>query len=132
MTGGCVYRHGESEYWLVYTADAYFELNERYGADFLEEIRPATREAWNIAVGCICVLAREGELCRRFMGLDPTPFLDEETVRRTVLPDGISNVKKAVFDTFICGMHIDVESEGNEPVDIRLMEYEKKTRPAPN
>ncbi len=131
MTGGCVYRHGESKYWLVYTADAYFELNERYGTDFVEKLRPASREAWDIAVGCIVILAREGELCRRYMGHDPLPFLTEEEIRRTVLPDGMANVKKAVFDTVLAGMHIDVEREDeDEPMDVGLLEFEKKTIPA--
>lgn len=133
MTGGCVYRHGGKEYWLVYTADAYFELNERYGTDFFGKIRPVGREAYDIAVGCLCVLAREGELCRRYMGYDPLPMLDEETIRRTVLADGVVQLKNTVMDAILAGLHIEVEEKQEnggkkEPVDIGLLEFEKKTK----
>lgn len=130
MTGGYVYRHGDTEYWLVYTADAYFTLNERFGTDFCDKIRPATREAYDLAVGCLCVLAEQGELCRRFMGYDPLPFLTENEVRRTVLPDGIASVKDAVIGAVLAGLRIEVEDEStpkNEPIDIGLREFEKKT-----
>lgn len=128
MTGGYLYQHGDKSYWLVYTADAYFTLNERYGTDFCEKIRPATREAYDMAVGCLCVLAEEGELCRRFMGYDPSPMLTEEEVRRTMLPDGVMPLKDAVIQTVLAGLRIETkEDKKNEPVDIGLLEFEKKT-----
>lgn len=130
MTGGYLYRHGDKEYWLVYTADAYFTLNERYGTDFCDKLRPGTREAYDLAVGCLCVLAEQGELCKRFMGYDPVPFLTENEVRRTVLPDGVTAIKDAVIGAVLAGLRIEVEEDGekkSEPVDIGLLEYEKKT-----
>lgn len=130
MTGGWLYTHGGEDHWLVYTADAYFTINERYGTDFVEKLRPMTRDAYDIAVGCLVILAEQGELCRRYMGHDPLPMLTEEDIRRTVLPDGIAPVKDAVYEAVLRGMRIEAEDENgkkSEPVDIGLLEYEKKT-----
>ena len=60
MTGGCKCRLGGREYWLVYTADAYFDIQGAYGADFFEKLRPGTRDAYEVAFGCLLILAREG------------------------------------------------------------------------
>lgn len=128
MTGGCLYRHGGSEYWLVYTADAYFEIRERYGADPFEGLRADDRSAYDMAVGCLSILAREGELCRRYMGYEAKPMLTENEIRRTVLPDGIVPVKNAVANAILAGMRIDNANEqDDEPIDLGLLEFEKKT-----
>ena len=129
MTGGCLYKHGGKEYWLVYTADAYFEIKELYGTEPFERLRADDRSGYDCAVGCLLILAREGELCRRYMGYEPLPMLDEETIRRTVLPDGVVNVKNAVAEAIFAGMRIANAKQDNQPVDIGLLEFEKKTIP---
>lgn len=128
MTGGCLYKHGGKEYWLVYTADAYFEIKERYGTDPFERLRADDRSGWDCAIGCLLILAREGELCRRYMGYEPLPMLDEETLRRTVLPDGVVNVKNAVAEAIFAGMRIENALKDDSPVDVGLLEFEKKTK----
>lgn len=128
MTGGCKCRLGGTEYWLVYTADAYFDIQNAYGADFLEKLRPGTREAYEVAVGCLLILAREGELCRRYMGYDAAEMLTEEDVRRCVLPDSIVKVKTLVNEAVLAGLRVEnAAKNADEPVDLGLLEYEKKT-----
>lgn len=129
MTGGCLYKHGGKEYWLVYTADAYFELNEKYGTELFEKLRAADRSGYDVAVGCLLVLAREGELCRRYMGHDARQMLTEEEIQRTVLPDGIANIKESVMKALLAGMRVENHKENDEPIDVGLMEFEKKTVP---
>lgn len=129
MTGGWLYRHGGEEYWLVYTADAYYEIRERYGMDPFDGLRADDRSAYDMAVGCLAILAREGELCRRYMGHEAKPMLTEETIKRTVLPDGVANVKNAVMSAILAGMRIENAKKDDEPVDIGLLEFEKKTVP---
>jgi hypothetical protein len=63
------------------------------------------------------------------MGYEPLPMLDEETIRRTVLPDGVVNVKNAVAEAIFAGMRIANAKKDNQPVDIGLLEFEKKTIP---
>lgn len=128
MTGGCTFKLGGSEYWLVYTADAYFDINDAYGTDFLEKLRAGTRQAYETAVGCLVILAREGELCRRYMGYDAAPMLTEETVRRCALPDAVVPIKIAVNRAVNAGLRIEnAKDTSDEPVDVGLLEYEKKT-----
>mgnify|MGYP007043874882 CR=1 FL=1 len=53
MKGGCIYKHGAREYWLVCTADAYFDILDAYGERFAEELLSAGRSGCDCAVGCI-------------------------------------------------------------------------------
>lgn len=129
MTGGCIYTHGGEKYWLVYTADAYFEINEKFGADFTDKLRADNRMAYDTAVGCLSILAREGELARRYMGYEQKPMLTEETIRRTTLPKDIIEVKSSVLDCIIAGLRMEGNGDNSEPVDVGLLEYEKKTLP---
>lgn len=130
MTGGYVYKHGGREYWLVYTADAYFEIREQHGAEPFEKLRADDRSAYDCAISCLLILAREGELCRRYMGYDPCPMLDEETIRRTVLPDGVVNIKNAVMNAMLAGLRIEnAQKDDDGPIDLGLLEFEKKTIP---
>lgn len=128
MTGGCKCRLGGREYWLVYTADAYFDIQGAYGTDFLEKLRPGTRDAYEVAVGCLLILAREGELCRRYMGYDAEEMLTEEDIRRCMLPDSIIRVKTLVNEAVLAGLRVEnAKADADEPVDVGLLEYEKKT-----
>lgn len=127
MVGGYIYRHGGKEHWLVYTADAYYEIRERYGSNPIDGIRTDDRSGYDTAVGCLSILAREGELCKRYMGHEPSPILTEEEIRRTVLPDGIVPVKNAVMNAILSGMRIENARSKDEPIDLGLMEFEKKT-----
>ncbi len=130
MKGGCIYNHGGREYWLVCTADAYFEIIEAYGGEFTNKLVSGGRESMECALGCLCILAREGELCRRYMGYDHAEMMDKEEIRRVLLPGDLRKVVSAVLDTVSAGMRIEVkekEEEEKGPVDIGLAEYEKKT-----
>lgn len=126
MKGGCIYTHGGREYWLVCTADAYFEIIETYGGDFSEKILVAGRDGFDCAVGCLCILAREGELCRRYMGYESAEMMNGDEIRRCTLPGDIGKLKGAVLDALSAGLRIEGEEEKG-PVDVGLAEFEKKT-----
>lgn len=127
MKGGCIYNHGGREYWLVCTADAYFAIIEAYGGDFSEKILAAGRDGFDCAVGCLCILAREGELCRRYMGYDPAEMMDGDEIRRCTLPGDIGKIKGAVLDAIGAGLRVEGAEEETGPVDVGLAEFEKKT-----
>lgn len=128
MKGGCIYTHNGREYWLVCTADAYFEILATYGEDFGEKLLAAGRPGLECAVGCLCILAREGELCRRYMGYDPQEMMKAEDIWRVTLAGDCEKLKGYVLDAISAGMRIE-KNEGKEegPVDIGLQEFEKKT-----
>ena len=128
MKGGCIYYHGGREYWLVCTADAYFEIIETYGEAFATRICAGGRDGLRDALGCLLILAREGELCRRYMGYDPCEMMKEEAVRQFLLPGDIEKIISAVLDTISAGLRIPgKEDEETGPVDVGLAEFEKKT-----
>lgn len=127
MKGGCIYNHGGREYWLVCTADAYFEILETYGGEFGEKLLAGGRSGLDCAIGCLCILAREGELCRRYMGYTAQDMMDADEIRHYLLPADIETMKKAILDAIQAGMRIDKNEEEKGPVDVGLAEYEKKT-----
>lgn len=129
MKGGCIYTIGGREYWLVCTADAYFDITETYGGDFGDKLLAGGRDGYENALGCLCILAREGELCRRYMGYTAEEMLTRDELRRVILPGDIGKVKNAVLESIRAGLRIDKgeTEEKSEPVDIGLIEFEKKT-----
>lgn len=128
MKGGCIYTHNGREYWLVCTADAYFDIVDTYGGDFGEKLLAAGRPGFECAVGCLCILAREGELCRRYMGYDPQDMMKPEEIRLVTLAGDCEKLKGCVLDAMQAGMRIEgMENKEKGPVDIGLAEFEKKT-----
>lgn len=127
MTGGCTFKLGGNEYWLVYTADAYFDIKDAYGTDIFELLRAGERPAYETALGCLIILAREGELCRRYMGYAPQEMLTEEDVRRCALPDTVVYIMRTVNEAILAGLRVENAEKKDEPVDVGLAEYEKKT-----
>lgn len=114
------------EYRLLYTADAYFDINEAMGEDFMDKLVSAGRESYETALGCFIILQREGELARRYMGYDAENIVTKDELRRTILPGDIIGIKNAVLEAIYSGLKIErVKEDG--PIDAGLAEYEKKT-----
>jgi hypothetical protein len=62
------------------------------------------------------------------MGYDAAEMLTEEDVRRCVLPDSIVKVKTLVNEAVLAGLRVEnAAKNADEPVDLGLLEYEKKT-----
>lgn len=127
MTGGCTITRNGREYWLVCTADAYFEILETYGGEFGEKLLAGGLPGLECALGCLAILAREGELCRRYMGYEAQEFLNVEEIRRYNPVGDREVIVGAVLDAMQAGMRIDKKEEDTGPVDIGLAEFEKKT-----
>lgn len=129
MKGGCIYTQGGREYWLVCTADAYFDIMDAYGEGFGETLLAGGRTGYECAIGCLCILAREGELCRRYMGYEAQEMMKPEEIRRVTLSADIGKIKGMVLEAIQIGMRIEKAEKEEEtgPVDIGLIEFEKKT-----
>jgi hypothetical protein len=127
MKGGCIYTHGGREYWLVCTADAYFDIVDAFGEGFGDKLLSGGREGFETAIGCLCILAREGELCRRYMGHTPADIPEEAEIRRIILPGDIGKIKGLVIDAVAAGLRMPGAEKEEGPVDLGLAEFEKKT-----
>lgn len=129
MKYGSTYCLNGREYRLLYTADAYFDINEAMGDDFMDKLVSAGRESYETALGCFIILQREGELARRYMGYDAEDIVTEGELRRTILPGDIIGIKNAVLEAIYSGLKIERTKEDG-PIDAGLAEYEKKTQSA--
>lgn len=126
MPESCIITLGKKTYSLLYTADAYFEINETAGEDFMDKLLSQSRLSWDTAISCFAIMAREGELTRRWRGMAPEELVSEEELRRILMPADIPKIKKAVIEAVCMGLHVSGEN-GAGPRDLGLMEYEKKT-----
>ncbi len=116
---------------LCFTAEAMFQLQERYGgsSELLELVQANTREGFTAACQAAAILAEQGELARRSMGYDPEPMASAEAIAATTSPSGIAALKLAIPAAISLGYGREVKPE-NDEVDLGLAELseQKKTR----
>ncbi len=124
-----------STYALSFTAEALFEFQEKYGdtTDLIGETRAMenTVEGWKGCCWLGALLARQGELQRRYMGETPQPMLSAEELRRKASPRDMLRLRKAIQEALLLGFSRAVDEDEDEEVDTVLAEREraeKKTR----
>ena len=125
----------EHTYALSFTAEALFEFQEKYGetTDLLGETHAMenTVEGWKGCCWLGALLARQGELQRRYMGETPQPHLSAEELRRGASPRDMLRLRKAIQEALLQGFSREFDEDADEEVDAVLAEREKaekKTR----
>lgn len=118
---------GGRERYLTFTGEAMFRFRDDFGGatTLLESMKEDTREGFSIACSAAAILAEQGELSRRFLGYDPEPIIDAETIANTTAPSGIAALKLAIPAAISLGYGREVEPENNE-VDLGLAELNQK------
>jgi len=124
-------RVGEAEYLLLYNGAAHFELRGRYGETFLSGTDLSKKEDVLKIIDMLCVLAEQGELCRRETGYDAQPFLTAQKLLAVMLPADVITVHKKLLAAVSWGLRRDVadavETGGDGRIDEGLLELQKKT-----
>lgn len=104
-------------------ADAY----DRFGAKgfLLDHIQGGTKRAFDATCWLLYKLAEQGELVRRWQGLDKRPIPAEGYYRVHLTPAGLLEARHAIEEAVRLGFARDVpDADG---VDLGLAELEKKT-----
>lgn len=118
------------ERYLAFNGEAMFKLREEFGGvtETLEALKGDTRDSLDATCRAAAILAEQGELIRRYMGYDPEPITDAETVAATIAPVEIMALKLAIPAAISLGFGREVEKE-NDVVDLGLAELnaQKKT-----
>lgn len=115
---------------LRLTTAALYDIYERFGKDkgVFENIDGSGKDAFDAACWYFAKLAEQGELTRRLEGHEAQPVITEEDVRILMVPRDLPNVKKALIRTLQRGFACEVEDD--EPIDVGLLELQKKTATA--
>lgn len=115
---------GNQYYYLVFNGYAYFELQERFGAQFATHFLSADvgPDIFADVADAVVILARQGELARRAHGLDERPFLERQGLEYAVTP----LTRADVFQAIALGFEREIKDE-NEEIDLILLEKQKKS-----
>ena len=113
---------GEETLFLRFTAQAYAELQEKYGTiakafDVLQTVNV------NALVDILEVLARCGELSRRYLGYDHAHIYTTNELMTIIQPNDIVNIRQMMTSAFMDGIG-ERQQEGN--VDLGLVQLNKE------
>ena len=113
------------QYHYLYNADAHFKALDRFGAGFFDMILKSDLEGFNAICWGLAEMSLQGELMRRYQGLEAHDYLTESKVRNMISIKQIADAVKILIDTINDGMG--VEEDKNDEIDEVLMELQKKT-----
>lgn len=128
MAKGVTIKIGNTEHWMVYNAEAYFNINVTMGEEIYNQIIESGQKGWDATVKAAAILLEQGELCRRNTGYDPKPFVTEEQLRSYTEIEDIVGIKNKVLDAMLKGSNREVPDESPGEIDVGLQELEKKTK----
>ena len=115
----------EHKYTLLFNGNARFDIADLIGLDgFSAKICEDSREGLDALCEAATIMFEQGELSRRHAGLDSASYPSKDTLRQTLLPVEIMNLRKAVLDAYGQGYGREVE---NVEIDLALAEFQKKT-----
>ena len=115
---------------LRLTSAALYDIYEHFGKDkgAFENIEGADKAAFDVICWYFAKLSEQGELSRRMQGHEARDIITEEDVRVLLTPGDFPAAKLAVLRAMQQGFGREVEDD--EPVDIGLLELQKKTATA--
>lgn len=114
---------------LAFTGEAMFTIREKFGdvTTAVSAYTQDTREAMEVAVEVAAILAEQGELARRAFGYDKKEIVSAATIKATVAPSEIYNLKAAITAAIELGFGREVENETEIDLGLAELQTQKKT-----
>lgn len=115
-------------YHLLLNAAALFDCYDHFGdkGSLLDHITGTTAEAFDNTCWMLVKLAQQGEIFRRFQGLDKQPMLTVDQAQALLSPLDLIAARAAIREAYAFGFERKVKGEEDE-VDLGLVELQKKT-----
>lgn len=115
---------------LRLTSAALYDIYERFGKDksVFDHVAGTDKEAFDALCWYFAKLSEQGELSRRAQGHEPKEIITAGEVKLLLTPADLPKVKLAVIRSLQEGFGREVED--TEPIDIGLLELQKKTAAA--
>ena len=113
---------------LCLNGAALFELYDRNGTDgsLLDPIHQEGKAGFDATCHMLAVLAQQGELVRRYQGMDRGGMATEHMFRATLMPLDVLRAKRALEAAVRQGFEREHKAE-DEKIDLGLLELQKKT-----
>lgn len=117
----------DKEYHLLLNGTALFNCYDHFGYDknIVDLIEPNTSEAFAALAWIFSALSIQGEMYRRYQGMDKGEYLEPSKAMSIIMPYDVPRIKLAVKATVRAGFVR--EHEGTGASDPWLAEIEKKT-----
>lgn len=115
---------GEYEYGLLYNANAFFDLKEKWGDDIISLFFSKTKEGFEALCDALSTMAMQDELTRRMNGYEKRKIPSKAYFMLTIRPLDVPRHLEAAADAIMRGMAQETEEE---EVDTGLLELQKKT-----
>jgi len=111
---------------LAMNGNALFDVYEKFGTkkNALELIEGNDKKTFLIICWMLFKFAEQGELVRRYQGYDRQVIPTEDYFKVNLKPLDVPLAKLALRDAIVDGFRR--EEEDNKPVDLLLLENEKK------
>lgn len=112
---------------LLLNGQALFDIYEKFGTDefITEHIKGQSKASFENACWMLAKLAEQGELWRRWQGMDKRAFVSEHFFRVNLSPRETIAAKDAIRTAIYLGFARE-ETEGEGDVDIYAEELKKK------
>lgn len=114
---------GKDKYYLLFNGYAMFEMEDAFGKEYTALIGQHSAEGMNATAKCMEIMAKQGELARRAIGMEPCEFLNSEGLEVALTPAHLNAVMSAINLGF--GREI---TDEDEEIDLILMEQQKKKK----
>lgn len=114
-------------YYLAMNGNALFDVYEKFGSkkNVLELIEGNTKKTFLTVCWMLYKFAEQGELVRRYQGFNREIIPTEEYFKINLKALDVARAKLALRDAIVSGFQR--EEKDNSPVDLLLLEEEKKT-----
>lgn len=124
------YKLGDQVWHLCLNGSALVTLYEKFGTEqaLLEHIQGTDRQAFEATCTFLAVLGTQGELVRRWQGLDHGKIPSEQLFRTLLAPLDVAQARAAIGEAVRLGFTLEFppEEENPEEVDLGLQEIRKK------
>ena len=117
--------------YLCMNAAALFAIYDRYGTkgSVLDPIQTGDKAGFEATCWFLATLAEQGELVRRWQGLERGPIVPEQYFRVNLKPLDVAGAKDAIREAITLGFSREEERE-KRVRDLGLEELQKKTAKA--
>lgn len=114
---------------LLMNGAAYYDILEKYGTEadsILDHIRPNDKAGLEATCWFLAKLAEQGELWRRYQGLENGPFLAAQRARAVMMLADVERAKLAIAEAVALGFARETKDPEPEYVDKTLHALKKK------
>lgn len=116
----------DTTYYLCLNGSALFSCYDHLGTDFIEKISGSTKDSFDDTCWMLATLATQGEVVRRWEGLDKGPLLSSQQAAALLMPQDVVRAREAIVAAYDLAFQREA-AQDDEEIDLGLLELQKKT-----